>query len=224
VHPFLKENDTFMRRPSEHAMYLRAKAGRFRELAGALHGSISAELLNLAAEMESVAAEMERGSGGPAAGAVVTPAPRAMRNPLDERRLILRVLHHWTEMAIAQRFPSRDNIDPWLVGNDWANCMMLMLNPDKKRFKFYVVGANLLAPGQCLDGASIADCPDGTVLADMIKQLDRCIADAAPVVIEGATAHLGTSVQYRAILMPLSDDGETVNGIFGAASFKKLDR
>jgi hypothetical protein len=213
-----------MRRPSEHAMYLRAKAGRFRELAGALHGSISAELLNLAAEMESVAAEMERGSGGPAAGAVVTPAPRAMRNPLDERRLILRVLHHWTEMAIAQRFPSRDNIDPWLVGNDWANCMMLMLNPDKKRFKFYVVGANLLAPGQCLDGASIADCPDGTVLADMIKQLDRCIADAAPVVIEGATAHLGTSVQYRAILMPLSDDGETVNGIFGAASFKKFDR
>jgi hypothetical protein len=205
-------------------MYLRAKAGRFRELAGALHGSISAELLNLAAEMESVAAEMERGSGGPAAGAVVTPAPRAMRNPLDERRLILRVLHHWTEMAIAQRFPSRDNIDPWLVGNDWANCMMLMLNPDKKRFKFYVVGANLLAPGQCLDGASIADCPDGTVLADMIKQLDRCIADAAPVVIEGATAHLGTSVQYRAILMPLSDDGETVNGIFGAASFKKFDR
>jgi hypothetical protein len=213
-----------MRRPLEHATYLRAKAGRFRELAGALHGSISTELLTLAAEMESVAAEMERGSGGPTAGAVVTPAPRAVRSPLDERRLILRVLHHWTEMAIAQRFPSRDNIDPWLVGNDWANCMMLMLNPDKKCFKFYVVGANLLPPGQCLDGAAIADCPDGTVLADMIKQLDRCIADAAPVVIEGATAHLGTFVQYRAILMPLSDDGETVNGIFGAASFKKLDR
>jgi hypothetical protein len=46
-------------------MYLRAKAGRFRELAGALHGSISAELLNLAAEMESVAAEMESGLGRP---------------------------------------------------------------------------------------------------------------------------------------------------------------
>jgi len=213
-----------MRRPSEHAIYLRAKAGRFRELADALHGSISTELLNLAAEMESAAIEMERGSGRSSAGAVLTPAPRAVRNPLDERRLILRILHHWTEMAIAQRFPSRDNIDPWLVGNDWANCVMLILNPEKERFNFSVVGANLVAPGQCLDGASIADCPDGTVLADMIKHLDRCIADAAPVVIEGATAHLGTSVQYRAILMPLSDDRETVNGIFGAASFKKRDR
>jgi hypothetical protein len=213
-----------MRRPSEHATYLRAKAGRFRELADALHGSISTELLNLAAEMESAATEMERGSGPSAAGAVVTPAPRAVRNPLDERRLIFRVLHHWTEMAIAQRFPSRDNIDPWLVGNDWANCVMLVLNPEKEGFNFSVVGANLLAPGQCLDGASIADCPDGTVLVDMIKQLDRCIGDAAPVVIEGTTVHLGTSVQYRAILMPLSGDGETVNGIFGAASFKKLDQ
>jgi hypothetical protein len=213
-----------MRRPSEHAAYLRAKAGRFRELAGALHGSISTELLNLAADMESAAVELEKGVVHPAAGAVATPAPRTVRNPLEERRLVLRVLHHWTEMAIAQRFPSKDNIDPWLVGNDWANCMMLKIAPDRERSNFYVVGANLRAPGQSLDGVCIADCPDGTVLADMVKHLDRCIADAAPIIIEGSAAHGGTSVQYRAILMPLSDDGRSVDGIFGAASFKRLDR
>ena len=209
-----------MQRP-KHALYLRAKAQRFRELAAALQGSISSELLELAKEMESSAAELEKGIVPPVGGAARSTAP-STKPPLDERRLVLRVLHHWTEMAIAQRYPRKDNIDPWFVGDGWANCMMLNLNPDKQHSTFYVAGANLRPPGRSLDGASIADCPDGTVLAVLLGQLERCIEDAAPVIVEGSTTHLGALVQYRGILLPLSEDGEAIDGILGAANFKKI--
>ena len=218
----------FMRRP-KHANYLRAKATRFRELAAALPRTTASELLKLAEEMEAHAAELVRGIVPPVGGAANSTRPTTTRllttrQPLDERRLVFRVLHHWTEMAIAQRFPRKDSIDPWLVGDDWANCMMLKLDPDKEHSSFYVVGANLLPPGKSLEGASVADCPDGTVLAVLLGQLDRCIAHAAPVIVEGSTSHLGAPVRYRGVLLPLSEDGVSVEGIFGAANFKEIAR
>jgi len=123
--------------------------------------------------------------------------------------------------AIAQRYPRKDNIDPWLLGDDWPNCMMLRLGPERDRRTFYVVGANLLPPGQSLDGASLSECQGGTVLSDMLKGIDRCVEDGTPVIMDGSTRHLEEPVRYRGILLPLSEDGQSVDGIFGAANFKK---
>jgi hypothetical protein len=36
----------------------------------------------------------------------------------EERRLVWRVLRHWTEIANGGRFPRRDEIDPWMLGED----------------------------------------------------------------------------------------------------------
>jgi hypothetical protein len=57
----------------------------------------------------------------------------------EERRLVGRVLRHWTEIANGGRFPRRDvgqsvllakenhsEIDPWMLGEDGAN---LVLSP-----------------------------------------------------------------------------------------------
>src|SRR5579864_8385210 len=48
---------------------------------------------------------------------------------LNERRLVTRVLHHWHETAMGQRFPHAAQIDPWLVGDDWSNCALIQLAP-----------------------------------------------------------------------------------------------
>jgi len=209
--------------PANHAAYLREKAVRFRELAAAVRGSLSRALLALAAEMEATASAIEN-----------TPAPPMGTRPnfkepmghpayaADERRLIYRVLRHWTEMAIAQRYPRIDNIDPWLVGDDWANCMILKLSPDKERSAFIVVGENLSLQGLSLDGASVGESPRKTVLADLLKHVESCAADGAPVIIDGSAEHQGAIAKYRGILLPLSSDGQAVDGIFGAANFKKL--
>ena len=214
--------------PPKHGAYLRGKAARFRELAAALNDSISSELLALASEMEASATEIERASAPHADSASQSERHGSfigrLRHPMDERRLIYRVLRHWTEMAIAQRYPTMDNIDPWLIGDDWANCTMLKLSGDKERSTFVVVGKNLVPPGLSLDGASIARCPRETVLADLVKHLDACAADGAPVIIDGSAEHLGATVQYRGILLPLSSNGQSVDAIFSAANFRKMVR
>jgi len=43
----------------------------------------------------------------------------------EERRLVWRVLRHWKEIADGVRFPRRDEIDPWLQGEDGANCLLV---------------------------------------------------------------------------------------------------
>jgi len=101
-----------------HAEYLRKKSARFRYLASGFDSATSRELLTLAGDMEASAAEFDRrAASGVAARPASSPAPTSsVREALEERRLTFRVLRHWTEMAIAQRYPRKDNIDPWLLG------------------------------------------------------------------------------------------------------------
>src|SRR5438270_12180185 len=39
----------------------------------------------------------------------------------EERRLVWRVLRRWTEISDGGRFPRRDQIDPWMRGEDGTN-------------------------------------------------------------------------------------------------------
>jgi hypothetical protein len=43
----------------------------------------------------------------------------------EERRLVYRVLRHWTEIARGGRLPRRDEINPYIRGEDAANCLLI---------------------------------------------------------------------------------------------------
>src|SRR6516164_11396573 len=61
----------------------------------------------------------------------------------DERRLVGRVLRHWTEMVHQGDFPRLDEIDPWMLGDDWANCLLIAMEEPVERSHFVSVGKNL---------------------------------------------------------------------------------
>ena len=42
-----------------------------------------------------------------------------------QRRLVDRVLRLWTERARGEGFPRLDQIDPAMLGVDWANCLVI---------------------------------------------------------------------------------------------------
>jgi len=139
----------------------------------------------------------------------------------DERRLVSRVLRHWQEMALGRDLPSRDNIDPWLIGDDWSYCTLVSLNGDDDAPSFLMVGSNLSPVHQpTLDFRAIAECPDGTILAAMLLHRSRCIAERGPLSVAGGALHFGAPVLFRAVLLPLSSDGSQIDGIFGAANFR----
>ena len=117
-----------------------------------------------------------------------------VHHPTDERRLVSRVLRHWREMATGRRFPSTVEIDPWIVGNDWESCFVIRLGQEREA-TFLMVGAALLPhAGIALEYKPIVMCPPHTVLASTLTHVPRCIADSAPLSIDGTTTHCGAPI------------------------------
>jgi hypothetical protein len=143
---------------------------------------------------------------------------------LDDRRLVSRMLRHWNELAPNQGFPSRGQVDPFLVGDDWANCMLIGLRPQMQKSTFVIVGGNLLpSPGRALEGRWIADCPSDTLLGMTLSRLADVLAERAPLVLRGAALHLGTPVLFRSVLLPLAEDGTQIDTVFGAANYRQVE-
>ena len=61
----------------------------------------------------------------------------------DERRLVGRVLRHWREMVHQGAFPRLNEIDPWMLGEDWANCLVITVEEPVELSYFVSVGKNL---------------------------------------------------------------------------------
>src|SRR5690242_8836415 len=57
-----------------------------------------------------------------------------------ERRLVERALLRWTKMAEGRRFPRLDEINDWMVGEDWANCLLIAVQSPIELSHFTAVG------------------------------------------------------------------------------------
>ena len=141
----------------------------------------------------------------------------------DERRLVARVLRHWTEMATGRGFPRLIDIDPWMVGDDWTNCLLVAVRSPIEDSRFVVVGDNLLsAPGSGLDGATIMRCPRNTLAGVMLCNLPPLVSERRGLIIEGRAMHRGRAILYRGALLPLSEDGVVIDHVLGAANHRLL--
>ena len=79
-----------------------------------------------------------------------------------KRRLVDRVLRLWTEIAQGGQFPRREQIEPSVLGVDWANCLMIAVQSPVERSYFAEVGENLLfahCPNDSLAGVLLAHLP-----------------------------------------------------------------
>jgi hypothetical protein len=143
---------------------------------------------------------------------------------LDDRRLVSRVLRRWEEMAADRCVPSKHDIRPWLVGNDWAHCVLIRFAPMLGQWIFAVVGDKLLpSASQMLAGDPIADCPADTLLGLMLSFLPRVTDSGTYFMVEGATSVLVEGpILYRSILLPLSDNGRDVDAVLCAANYRKI--
>jgi hypothetical protein len=147
-----------------------------------------------------------------------------MNTLTHERRLVSRVLRHWHEIALGQRFPSRDQIDPWFVGDDWASCTLIKLAPQLDHSTFVAVGLGLLPPGhESIEGKAISACPQDTLLGVLVKYLPSVQPNSGPLGISGTATYGVGSILFRAVLLPLSSDGGAqIDSVLGAANFRDL--
>lgn len=141
-----------------------------------------------------------------------------------ERRLVLRLLGHWRILCGDRRFPSFADLDPAEIPDVWRNSFVLELSEDKATPVFRAMGDDLIVKsGMSLIGQPVANAPEGTLPAVAIAYIDEVLAKAVPVSRGGEFVRAdGTKVLYRSILLPMSDDGETICGILGAANSRDV--
>jgi hypothetical protein len=142
---------------------------------------------------------------------------------LEDRRLISRVLRHVTDIAAGRRLPRLNDVDPWMVGDDWASSALIRVKQPYDRSVFVVVGDKLAPrPGIVLDHAPISTCPATTLLGVTLSFVPQAMEGRTALAVEGATVHLDAPILYRSLLVPLSEDGRKIDAMLIAASFREV--
>ena len=129
-----------------------------------------------------------------------------------ERRLVDRVLRLWKEMAYGGRFPRRDQIEPSMLGEDWANCLVIAVQSPVQFSHFLAVGDNL----------SGVRCPNNNLAGVLLSHVPQVLSERRCLMIEGRALLRGVGVLYRSALYPLSEDGAAIDHILGAANYRPL--
>jgi hypothetical protein len=138
----------------------------------------------------------------------------------QERRLVHRILRRWESARGALPFPAREEIDAAAMGDDWPSCFVLDLDgADGPHFVH--VGDALEATSWNPPVRTLSTCPDGTILKMATAFLLRIVEKRIPISIGASGQHLGRTVLFRAILLPLSRDRARIDGLLGAANFRE---
>jgi hypothetical protein len=138
------------------------------------------------------------------------PHTGATRSGQSERRLVERVLGHWTKVAAGQRFPRLNEIDPWMVGEDWANCVVIAVQSPVELSYFAAAGKNL----------AVALCSRDTLAGLLLSHLPPVLSARRCLIVEGEATLRGVPILYRSALLPLSDDGIVIDHVLGAANHR----
>jgi hypothetical protein len=129
-----------------------------------------------------------------------------------ERRLVDRVLRVWTELSRGGRFPRRDQIEPSMLGEDWADCVVIAVQSPVHLSYFVTVGKNL----------SLARGPNNSLAGVLLSHLPQVLSERRCLMIEGRAALGGVGILYRSALYPLSVDGAAIDHVLGAANYRPL--
>ena len=138
------------------------------------------------------------------------PQTDAARSGQGEGRLVERVLGHWKKVAAGQRFPRLNEIDPWMIGDDWANCVVIAVQSPVELSYFAAAGRNL----------AIALCSKDTLAGLLLSHLHPVLSARRCLIVEGEATLRGVPILYRGALLPLSHDGIVIDHVLGAANHR----
>lgn len=142
-----------------------------------------------------------------------------------ERRLVLRLLAHWRELCGERAFPSFADVDPGRMTTMWAKCLVLDFVGHAENPVFRTIGTDLadLIDIDLVD-KHISEAPGNTLVSAAVSYASEVLRKKVPISRGGEFFRSdGVRVLYRSILLPMSDDGETVSGLLGAANCREVN-
>lgn len=150
--------------------------------------------------------------------------PTIVRADGVERRANSRALKYWKEIAAPRRFPSREQITRETAGDLFDNLFIVEVGPTSDSYKYVQVGNILIAGlGHDPTGKTVASAIPGGLGTRTLFFHQAAVGLKGPVDDAGSwTRTDGSQILYRSILLPLSDDQQTINYLLGAFSFRPV--
>ncbi len=140
-----------------------------------------------------------------------------------ERRMVLRVLQHWRDAAAERDMPAHSDLDPEAMADVWNECFILDVSrPDDPIFGGVGSAFRDLC-GEDFSGRALSAVPENTLVGAAASYHNRVLSKKVPLSVGGQVAqNNGQQLLYRSTLLPLSDDGNAINSLLGAANCRIL--
>jgi hypothetical protein len=135
--------------------------------------------------------------------------------------------HYWNAKRQGRQFPRRADIDPAELRSHLGYLFLIDVLPDARDYRFRLLGSAMTQRyGRDSTGKTIVEAYQSApeIGAWVLEVLTAVVTSKLPVVSEGRLSVVGKNyVIARALQLPLSEDGETVNMILGEMRFFKED-
>lgn len=150
--------------------------------------------------------------------------PTLVRSEGVERRANSRALKYWQGLLGSRRFPCRADITPGSAGDLWEHLFLVEITASPADYLFVLAGPVLAgALGRDPTGEKVAAALPGGMGARTVFLYQAAVGLKGPVDDANKwTRPDGTEILYRSIVLPLSDDGDSVNALLGAFSFRPV--
>ena len=141
-----------------------------------------------------------------------------------ERRLVLRLLAHWRSLCGERSMPSFSDVDPDAIPDMWPHSFVLELDGKEGGPVFRAMGDEFdKCTTNSLIGKRIADAPSDSLPGMALVYIDEVLQKGVPISRGGEFCKPdGVRVLYRSVLLPMSDNDETISGILGAANCREV--
>lgn len=137
----------------------------------------------------------------------------------DDRRSIWRAFAAWTDMRHGRLCPSIEDLEPLGVAGPRDVLIDLRSDPDDPELT--CIGGALVAESGARGLTRLSQAPAASLLALFAAHCCYVASTRRPVAFEGERESAGGRAgAYRAILLPLSSDGENVDFVHGRISWR----
>jgi hypothetical protein len=139
-----------------------------------------------------------------------------------ERRFPMVLVRHWDRWRADRPFPSEQALDPDVLGEKWRYCFLVQVRDilNVRDYNYTYLGEGIIRAYQ--DGEVDGEYATmvGMNASKLTHSFTRVMETRAPVLEEGEFYTLkGRRVRYRQCMLPLGEDGQAVDAIFGGISF-----
>jgi hypothetical protein len=143
----------------------------------------------------------------------------------DERRMQVRAYNHWASLLSDRNFPAIEDLDTTDLPDFGPYSVLLDFTAGIENPGITFLGDKLAyeCGASSAEMQSLADVPSRSLLSRITDHYMQILANQAPIGFEAEFVNQrGKSILYRGILLPFSNDDDTIDFIYGVINWKEL--